>query len=95
MPSEATEDDLRDQFYSFGEITGLKIIDTKNCGFVTFAKRNEAEKAAKDMANTLTVRGQRCKVMWGKPQSLMSTPTTVNETTTTNAVLIIINLNYK
>ena len=36
---------------------------------MTFAERSAAERAAEDMAHKLIIRGQRCKLMWGKPQA--------------------------
>ncbi len=35
---------------------------------MTFAQRGAAEAAAEEMAHKLIVRGQRCKLMWGRPQ---------------------------
>lgn len=67
MPGVA-ESDLRDAFYSFGEITGIRIIELRRCAFVTFAERSQAERAAQELSNKLIIKGTRCKLMWGRPQ---------------------------
>jgi hypothetical protein len=36
---EVTEDDLRDTFYSFGEIADLRKVPAKSCAFITFTTR--------------------------------------------------------
>ena len=46
-----------------------QILGQRHCAFVTFAERSAAERAAEEMAHKLIVRGQRCKLMWGKPQA--------------------------
>ena len=46
-----------------------QILGARHCAFVTFAQRGAAERAAEEMAHKLIVRGQRCKLMWGKPQA--------------------------
>ncbi len=118
------EDDIRDQFYSYGELQSVKkvcqkqihwrvIFDTfgasvyicavaclvivlpvpfpvtqqagapakqstdpacvmqiehKQCAFVTFTSRQAAETAAEVMSNRLIIKGNRCRLLWGKPQ---------------------------
>lgn len=64
----STDADLHDAFYKFGEITSIRVIELRRCAFVTFAERSQAEKAAEELSNKLLIRGQRVKVMWGKPQ---------------------------
>lgn len=65
---DITEDDIRDQFYSFGEVTSVKKVASRFCAFVTFATRDAAERAAQELHNKLLVKGTRLKLMWGRPQ---------------------------
>lgn len=62
------EEDLHDKFYSFGELQSIKVIEHRNCAFVTYTTRGAAERAAEELANRLIVKGHRCKLMWGRPQ---------------------------
>ncbi len=36
--------DIRDKFYSFGEIKSIKKLETSSCAFVTFTERSAAER---------------------------------------------------
>ena len=62
-----SEDDMRDAFYAHGELKAVKKVEARNCAFVTFATRTAAEKAAEALAGQLVVKGERLKLMWGKP----------------------------
>eukprot|EP00242_Pyramimonas_sp_CCMP2087_P012749 CAMPEP_0198199796 /NCGR_PEP_ID=MMETSP1445-20131203/2956_1 /TAXON_ID=36898 /ORGANISM="Pyramimonas sp., Strain CCMP2087" /LENGTH=332 /DNA_ID=CAMNT_0043869695 /DNA_START=336 /DNA_END=1334 /DNA_ORIENTATION=+ len=78
MDSRIQDDDLKDAFYSFGEIASLKIIRDRNCAFVTYTSRSSAERAADALVNKLVIKGVRCKLMWGKParqQAVQDVPT--------------------
>jgi pre-mRNA-splicing factor RBM22/SLT11 len=68
LTPEVGEADIRDQFYHFGELTSVRVVETKFCAFVTFASREAAEKAVEEMQNKLIVKGARLKLLWGKPQ---------------------------
>ena len=46
----------------------VQIIANRHCAFVTYAERSAAERAVDELQHKLIVRGQRCKLMWGKPQ---------------------------
>uniref|UniRef100_A0A0K0DVK6 Pre-mRNA-splicing factor RBM22 n=1 Tax=Strongyloides stercoralis TaxID=6248 RepID=A0A0K0DVK6_STRER len=67
--NDIDEDDLRDNFYQYGEITNVTILPEKKCGFVTFATRSAAEKAAAATFNNLVINEKRLSVKWGKPQA--------------------------
>lgn len=64
-----SEEDLRDVFYPYGEIKSIKKIDKRNCAFVTYTSRDAAERAASRLANQLVVKGEKLRLMWGKPQN--------------------------
>jgi len=65
------EQDLRDAFYSFGEVRSVKVLaEEKKCAFVDFASREGAEAAAKGLHKNLFVKGLRLQLDWAKPQSL-------------------------
>ena len=44
------------------------MITNRHCAFVTYAERPAAERAVDELQHKLILRGQRCKLMWGKPQ---------------------------
>eukprot|EP00803_Ostreobium_quekettii_P009893 evm.model.scf_51.4 EVM.evm.TU.scf_51.4 scf_51:35985-40803(-) len=67
LNSDITEEDLRDKFYSYGEIESIKIIENRHCAFIAYTTRKAAETAAEEMANRLIIRGTRLKLMWGRP----------------------------
>ncbi|CAL8465319.1 g4854 [Coccomyxa elongata] len=68
LSPEVEDQDLRDHFYPYGEVSSIKILAARHCAFVTFATRQAAERAAQELQHKLIVRGQRAKLMWGKPQ---------------------------
>ena len=74
LTPDVTEADLRDAFYSFGEVTGIRVIEARRCAFVTFAERGQAERAAEELSNKLIIRGARAKLMWGRPQERRPDP---------------------
>ena len=43
-------------------------IESKHCAFVTFTSRLAAETAAEALSNRLIIKGNRCRLLWGKPQ---------------------------
>ncbi|KAL0736595.1 hypothetical protein Bca4012_012805 [Brassica carinata] len=61
------EQDIRDQFYAYGEIQSIRIFAEKACAFVTFTTRQGAEKAIQELSNSLVISGQRLKLTWGRP----------------------------
>lgn len=63
---EITEDDLRDTFYTYGELAGVRKVASRFCAFVTFTERAAAEKAAEAMHNKLIIKGTRLRLMWGR-----------------------------
>ncbi|ESQ51468.1 hypothetical protein EUTSA_v10016591mg [Eutrema salsugineum] len=68
LNSRVLEQDIRDQFYAYGEIESIRILAEKACAFVTYTTREGAEKAAEELSNKLVVNGQRLKLTWGRPQ---------------------------
>jgi pre-mRNA-splicing factor RBM22/SLT11 len=66
---DISEDDLRDQFYAYGELRSVKKVASRGCAFVTYATREAAERGAAELANKLVVKGTRLKLLWGKPQA--------------------------
>ena len=51
-----------------GAALSEQVIANRHCAFVTYAERSTAERAVDELQHKLIVRGQRCKLMWGKPQ---------------------------
>lgn len=68
LDARVSDEDLKDQFYSFGEIESIRMVPQRACAFVTYTSREGAEKAADNMANKLVIKGLRLKLMWGRPQ---------------------------
>lgn len=70
LPEDVTEKDIRDQFYSFGEIRDVFLVPKQLCGFVSFVSREEAEVAANTMFNRMMIRGSKIAIRWGRPKSI-------------------------
>ncbi|PSC73683.1 zinc finger CCCH domain-containing 40 [Micractinium conductrix] len=68
LSDDISEEDLRDQFYPYGELRSVKKVASRNVAFVTYATREGAEKAAEELGGKLNVKGQSLKLLWGKPQ---------------------------
>ncbi|KAL1195703.1 Zinc finger CCCH domain-containing protein 25 [Cardamine amara subsp. amara] len=68
LNSRVFQQDIRDQFYAYGEIESIRILVEKACAFVTYTTRDGAEKTVEELSNRLVVNGQRLKLTWGRPQ---------------------------
>ncbi|KAH3765814.1 CCCH-type zinc finger family protein [Pelomyxa schiedti] len=66
LDPSTTEADIRDAFYSFGEIKSLRLVPAQTCAFVTYTTREAAEAAADKLFNTLTIKGKQARIAWGK-----------------------------
>lgn len=62
------EDELRQYFSPFGEITQVKIPPGKGCGFVQYVSRQSAEIAIQQM-NGYQIGNSRIRLSWGRSQS--------------------------
>lgn len=69
LDERVTEQDLRDNFYSHGEIESVRMVLQRACAFVTYTTREGAEKAAEELSNKLVIKGLRLKLLWGKSQA--------------------------
>ena len=71
-----TETEVKEPFYAHGEVASVRVLGARHCAFVTFASRADAEAAADALQNALVIKGQRARVMWGRPhgQPAESTP---------------------
>jgi hypothetical protein len=67
LTPDITETDLRDAFYSYGEIASVRRVESRFCAFITFTARASAERAAEELHGRLAVKGTRLKLMWGRP----------------------------
>lgn len=74
LPYTATEDDLRDAFAAFGEVSSVSIISdkfsgqSKGFGFVEMPRNAEADQAIKAL-NGSQLKGRSIKVNQAKPRS--------------------------
>lgn len=75
-----TEQDIRDVFYAYGEIREIKIVPESLCAFITYATREDAEKAASQLYNNLKIKDISCRLSWGKPEYLDEPSTTPKST---------------
>jgi RNA recognition motif-containing protein len=73
LPREATEDDLKEAFEAFGEITSVKIIkdkftgDSRGFGFVEMSKSSEAQAAISGLDGK-DLKGSALKVNEARPR---------------------------
>lgn len=65
-----TEADIRGSIYAHGTIESVFIARGSNCAFVEYVDRQNAEKAAKEMFNVLTIQGKPISVKWAKPKTI-------------------------
>lgn len=62
------EDTLLALFEPFGPIANVKVPPGKGCGFVKFAKREDAENAIESMQG-FVIGGSRVRLSWGRPSN--------------------------
>ncbi|MDY6854238.1 MAG: RNA-binding protein [Thermodesulfobacteriota bacterium] len=73
LPYSVTEDDLRDVFSEFGEVSSVKIItdkfsgQSKGFGFVEMPSNTQANEAINAL-NESEIKGRRLKVNQAKPR---------------------------
>eukprot|EP01099_Mayorella_cantabrigiensis_P003458 TRINITY_DN2658_c0_g2_i1.p1 TRINITY_DN2658_c0_g2~~TRINITY_DN2658_c0_g2_i1.p1 ORF type:complete len:421 (-),score=61.16 TRINITY_DN2658_c0_g2_i1:135-1316(-) len=65
-----SEEDLRDKFYGFGELSSIRVVHKSNCAFITYTTREAAEKATEKFGNRFNLKGVDMRISWGKPQNL-------------------------
>jgi len=73
------EEDLRNAFYSYGELMEVNISPKLTFAFLTYTTREAAEKAVQKIGGGgLNVNGVDVKVGWKKPTPLDGTPSNNN-----------------
>ncbi|XP_065000934.1 polyadenylate-binding protein RBP47-like isoform X1 [Musa acuminata AAA Group] len=65
LDPNVNEDDLNQTFSQYGEIASVKIPVGKQCGFVQFVQRNNAEKALQRLNGTV-IGKQTVRLSWGR-----------------------------
>ncbi|XP_008797245.2 polyadenylate-binding protein RBP47-like [Phoenix dactylifera] len=65
LDTNVSEDDLRQVFSQYGEIASVKIPSGKQCGFVQFVQRNNAEEALQALNGTV-IGKQPVRLSWGR-----------------------------
>lgn len=58
VEDEIDEADIRDVFYSFGELAGIRLVRKQHGAFVEYTTREGAEEAAKTLTNNLNIKGR-------------------------------------
>jgi len=66
MTPSIGEKDLRDAFYSYGEVRTVHVVARQRCAFVEFTTRESAKAAADAMYNRLVVKGVKLALNWSK-----------------------------
>jgi RNA recognition motif-containing protein len=67
LPYHITEEELRELFAAYGEITFAKVIEQKGFGFVEMSTVEEAEKAKNEL-NGQEFKGRMLKIDYARPQ---------------------------
>jgi len=84
--SSFSEQDIRDVFYASGDITEIKLVPRSNSAFLTFANREDAEKAVEKFSAGLVIKEVPIRVAWSKPHIYdPQGPSSSATTATTNA----------
>ncbi|KAG6484103.1 polyadenylate-binding protein RBP47-like [Zingiber officinale] len=65
LDPDVSEDDLKEAFSQYGEITSVKIPVGKQCGFVLFVHRSNAEEALQHLNGTV-IGKQKVRLSWGR-----------------------------
>ncbi len=63
-----TEQDLKNEFYQYGEIRNITVVTKQGCAFVQYTKRSAAEVAAEKTFNKLVIKDRRLTIRWGRSQ---------------------------
>lgn len=63
-----TEDDIRGAMYVHGELKSVKKIPSRNCAFVTFRSRQDAERAMFHLNSKFSLKGEKLTLLWGNPR---------------------------
>jgi len=74
LDASVAEEDLRAQFYAFGELRSIVLVAESNCAFVNYMLRKDAESAASHCYDGLDICGKRVKVAWARPRALGPQP---------------------
>jgi len=73
LPAGTKDKEVRDHFYTFGEVRSIRMVPKQSCAFITFKERAVAEAAASQLYRVLTIGGKKVNLMWGRPQAPAST----------------------
>jgi pre-mRNA-splicing factor RBM22/SLT11 len=66
---EIEEGDIRQAFFSFGDIRSIVMVKKAQLTFVNYLERSAAEKAVAAMYNNCAIKGHVLRVSWGKTKS--------------------------
>jgi pre-mRNA-splicing factor RBM22/SLT11 len=61
---------LNEKLYFYGEIKTIRMLYKRNCAFVTFCSRSEAENAILSVSSCIVIEGLSLAIRWGKNQRL-------------------------
>jgi pre-mRNA-splicing factor RBM22/SLT11 len=79
---EISEPHLQVVLQNYGTIQSIKMVPQKNCAFVTFQHRAEAESCIDQLYNKLSIKGTQLKLLWAKAKKKKKKNTTVTDSMT-------------
>ncbi|KAI8321305.1 hypothetical protein GQ54DRAFT_187112 [Martensiomyces pterosporus] len=68
MDKSVSQADLRDHFYTYGELKSIVVVPKGNCAFINFKTRPAAEAAAQAVLGGCSIKGKALRIAWGKPK---------------------------
>ena len=80
-PMQTVPSDIKTVFYMYGPITNVMVRRQMGCTFVVFQRREDAEMAAKAVAEgkanstvpgQVKIRGEECRVEWAKDRAYLA-----------------------
>ena len=74
-----SESDLKSSLLPYGEIKSIKKISSRNCAFVTFKERSDAERAILQLISNFYVNGEKLTILWGNPRKKGASETVTSE----------------
>lgn len=66
ITSKITAAMIKEKLYPYGEIQAIRILYKRNCAFVTFCSRSDADKAVSSMSSRVIIEGNSLTIRWSK-----------------------------
>ena len=69
IESDIAEQDIKNYFYSYGEIKSVVVLHKSKCAFVNYATRAAAQLAIDRTFNNCNIKSHVLRVQWGRPKT--------------------------